>query len=71
METKKEFDRQVLKQLSPPTIFIHGDMDILHTRGYVNRYLKPAPGRASLGYSVIPLKSVRGRISARARSSAG
>jgi two-component system CheB/CheR fusion protein len=47
-EAQKEFDRRLLAQCAPAAVFINGDMEILHTRGNVNRYLKLAPGRASL-----------------------
>jgi two-component system CheB/CheR fusion protein len=47
-EAQKEFDRRLLTQYAPATVFINDDMEILHTRGNVNRYLKLAPGRASL-----------------------
>ena len=47
-EAQKEFDRKLLTQYAPATVFINDDMEIIHTRGNVNRYLKLAPGRASL-----------------------
>lgn len=47
-EAQKEFDRRLLSQYTPATVFINDDMEIIHTRGDVNRYLKLAPGRASL-----------------------
>ena len=48
LEAQKEFDRRLLSQYSPATVFINDDMEIIHTRGSVNRYLKLSPGRASL-----------------------
>lgn len=48
LEAPKEFDRRLLSQYAPPTVFINEDMEIIHTRGNVNRYLTLAPGRASL-----------------------
>ncbi len=48
MEAQKEFDRRLLSQYAPATVFINEDLEIIHTRGSVNRYLKLAPGRASL-----------------------
>jgi two-component system CheB/CheR fusion protein len=48
LEAQKEFDRRLLSQYSPATVFVNEDMEIIHTRGGVNRYLKLAPGRASL-----------------------
>jgi two-component system CheB/CheR fusion protein len=47
-EAQKEFDRRLLTQYTPATVFINQDMEIIHTRGNVSRYLKLAPGRASL-----------------------
>ena len=47
-EAQKEFDRRLLTQYAPATVFVNEDMEIIHTRGNVNRYLKLAPGRASL-----------------------
>jgi two-component system, chemotaxis family, CheB/CheR fusion protein len=47
-EAQKEFDRQLLTQYVPATVFVNDEMEIVHTRGEVNRYLKLAPGRASL-----------------------
>jgi len=48
LEAQKEFDRRLLSQYAPPTVFVNDDLEIVHTRGNVNRYLKLAPGRASL-----------------------
>ena len=48
LEAQKEFDRRLLSQYAPATVFINEDLEIIHTRGNVNRYLKLAPGRASL-----------------------
>ena len=48
LEAQKEFDRHLLNQFSPATVFMNEDLEIIHTRGNVNRYLKLAPGRASL-----------------------
>jgi hypothetical protein len=42
LEAQKEFDRRLLSQYSPATVFIDEDMEIIHTRGSVNRYLKLA-----------------------------
>ncbi len=43
MEAQKEFDRRLLSQYAPATVFINEDLEIIHTRGSVNRYLKLAP----------------------------
>lgn len=51
LEAQKEFDRRLLAQFSPAAIFVTEDMEIVHSRGNVNRYLKIAPGRASLNLS--------------------
>jgi two-component system CheB/CheR fusion protein len=47
-EAQKEFDRRLLSQYAPATVFINEDLEIVHTRGNVSGYLKLAPGRASL-----------------------
>ncbi len=48
MEAQREFDRRLLSLYAPATVFINEDLEIIHTRGSVNRYLKLAPGRPSL-----------------------
>src|SRR5215472_576741 len=48
VEAQREFDRRLLAQYSPAVAFVNEDMEIVHTRGNVSRYLKLAPGRASL-----------------------
>ena len=48
LEAQKEFDRRLLSQYTPATVFINEDLEIIHTRGNVDSYLKLAPGRASL-----------------------
>jgi two-component system, chemotaxis family, CheB/CheR fusion protein len=55
LEAQKEFDRRLLSQYSPAAVFVNEDLEIVHTRGNVSRYLKLAPGRASLSI----LKMVR------------
>ena len=47
-EAQKEFDRRLLTQYAPATVFVNEQTEIIHTRGDVNRYLKLAAGRASL-----------------------
>src|SRR5947199_10524105 len=47
-EAQKEFDRRLLTQYTPATVFVNEDMEIIHTPGNVNRYLKLAPGKPSL-----------------------
>jgi two-component system, chemotaxis family, CheB/CheR fusion protein len=48
LEAQKEFDRRLLGQYAPAAVFVNEDLDVVHTRGNVTRYLKLAPGRASL-----------------------
>ncbi|MHB8500278.1 MAG: chemotaxis protein CheB [Candidatus Acidiferrales bacterium] len=55
LEVQKEFDRRLLTQYVPPTVFVNEDLEIIHTRGNVNRYIKLASGRPSLS----PLKIAR------------
>ena len=37
-----------MTQFVPATVFVNDELEIVHTRGNVSRYLKMAPGRASL-----------------------
>jgi two-component system CheB/CheR fusion protein len=55
VEAQKEFDRRLLSQYAPAAVFINSDGEVIHSRGPVDRYLKLAPGRASLSV----LKMVR------------
>ena len=48
VEAQKEFDRRLLAEYAPAAAFVNEDMEIVHTRGNVSRYLKLPPGRASL-----------------------
>src|SRR5579863_229 len=48
LEAQKEFDRRLVTQFVPATVFVNEELEIVHTRGNVSRYLKMAPGRASL-----------------------
>jgi two-component system CheB/CheR fusion protein len=48
VEAQKEFDRRLLSQYTPAAVLINEDMEIVLARGNVSRYLKLAPGRASL-----------------------
>lgn len=48
IDAQKEFDRRLLTHYSPAALFINADLEIIHTRGNINRYFKLAPGRASL-----------------------
>ena len=47
-EVQKEFDRRLLLHHVPPAVFVDDNMEIIHTRGNVSRFLKLATGRASL-----------------------
>ncbi|HEY2820155.1 MAG TPA: chemotaxis protein CheB [Candidatus Acidoferrum sp.] len=48
LEAQKEFDRRLVTQFVPATVFVNDELEIVHTRGNVSRYLKLATGRASL-----------------------
>jgi two-component system, chemotaxis family, CheB/CheR fusion protein len=48
LEAQKEFDRRLVTQFAPATVFVNDELEIVHTRGNVSPYLKLAPGRASL-----------------------
>ncbi len=48
LEAQKEFDRRLVTQFVPATVFVNDELEIVHTRGNVSQYLKMAPGRASL-----------------------
>jgi len=48
LEAQREFDRRLLSQYSPAAVFVNEELEIVHTRGNASRYLKLAPGRASL-----------------------
>jgi two-component system, chemotaxis family, CheB/CheR fusion protein len=49
IEAQREFDRRLLTLLTPATVFTNQDLEVVHSRGNVDRFLKLAPGRASLG----------------------
>ena len=55
VEAQKEFDRKLLSQYAPAAAFINSDSELIHSRGPIDRFLKLAPGRASLSV----LKMVR------------
>jgi two-component system CheB/CheR fusion protein len=48
LDAQAEFDRRLLSQHAPATVFVNDALEIIHTRGDVGHYLKPSPGRASL-----------------------
>jgi two-component system, chemotaxis family, CheB/CheR fusion protein len=48
LEAQKEFDRRLVTQFVPATVFVNDELEIVHTRGNVSGYLKLPPGRASL-----------------------
>jgi two-component system CheB/CheR fusion protein len=48
-EAQKEFDRRLLQQFTPAAVFVDETLEVVHSRGNVDRYLKIPPGRASLG----------------------
>jgi len=66
-EAQKEFDRRLITHFAPATVFVNEDMEIIHTRGNVNHYLKLAPGRASLSL----LKMVREGLLVELRNAIG
>lgn len=47
-EAQKEFDRRLLQQYAPAAVFVDEALEIVHTRGDVDRYLKLSSGRATL-----------------------
>jgi two-component system, chemotaxis family, CheB/CheR fusion protein len=55
VEAQKEFDRRLVTQYAPAAVFVNSDLEIIHSRGNVDRFLKLPPGRASLSV----LKMVR------------
>jgi two-component system CheB/CheR fusion protein len=48
LEAQKEFDRRLVTHFVPATVFVNDELEIVHTRWNVSRFLKMAPGRASL-----------------------
>ena len=42
LEAQKEFDRRLVTQFVPATVFVNDELKIVHTRGNVSRYLKLA-----------------------------
>jgi len=49
LEVRRDFDRRLLTLLTPATVFTNQDLEVIHSRGDVDRFLKLAPGKASLG----------------------
>ena len=47
-DVQKTADRLLLTRFAPAGVIINSDMEILHFRGAINKYLQPAAGRASL-----------------------
>lgn len=45
---QKECDRRLLTQYAPPTVFLNQDLEVIHSRGEVDQYLKLPSGRANL-----------------------
>src|SRR5262245_19530559 len=48
LELQKEFDRRLVTQFVPATVFVNDNLEIVHTRGNVSRYFKLSTGRATL-----------------------
>jgi len=47
-EAQKEFDRRLLQQFGPAAVFVDEGLEVVHSRGNVDRYLKLSSGRATL-----------------------
>jgi two-component system CheB/CheR fusion protein len=47
-DVQKVADRILLARYSPAGVVVNGELEILHFRGRINRFLEPASGRASL-----------------------
>ena len=45
---QKECDRRLLTQYAPPTVFVNQDLEVIHSRGELDPYLKLPSGRAGL-----------------------
>jgi two-component system CheB/CheR fusion protein len=67
LDLHKEADRIVLNRYAPVGVIINYDLEILQFRGQTNRYLEPAPGRASLNL----LKMVREDLQIEVRTVVG
>jgi two-component system CheB/CheR fusion protein len=48
VEGQKEFDRRLLQQFAPAAVFVDEALEVIHSRGNVDRFLKLSSGRASL-----------------------
>ena len=48
LETQRDFDRRLLTSFSPAAVFVNEDLEVVHSRGNITRYLKLASGRATL-----------------------
>jgi two-component system, chemotaxis family, CheB/CheR fusion protein len=47
-EAQKEFDRRLLQQFAPTAVFVDEALEVVHSRGNVDPYLKLSAGRATL-----------------------
>jgi two-component system CheB/CheR fusion protein len=47
-EAQKEFDRRLLQRFGPAAVFVDEGLEVVHSRGNVDRYLKLSSGRATL-----------------------
>ena len=47
-EAQKEFDRRLLQQFAPAAVFVDEGLEVVHSRGNIDRYLKLSSGRATL-----------------------
>ncbi len=48
LDSQRDFDRRLLTQYMPPAVFVNEDLEIIHTRGRFDRYIKVPSGRPSL-----------------------
>jgi two-component system, chemotaxis family, CheB/CheR fusion protein len=48
VEAQKEFDRRLLQQFSPAAVFVDDGLEVVHSRGNVDPYLKLSSGRPTL-----------------------
>jgi two-component system, chemotaxis family, CheB/CheR fusion protein len=47
IDLQKEFDRRLVTQYVPATVFVNEELEVVHTRGNISRYLKLSSGRAT------------------------
>lgn len=47
-EAQREFDRRLLQQYAPAAVFVDDALEVVHSRGSIDPYLKLSSGRATL-----------------------